>query len=352
MTLPLAAALSELEARLGAEGAAPGVRRVEVRAGELTLELGGALGPRWFRFHAGELRELDPRDDERLPVCTLRRDVVARSEVLAWRPGRRMVLRTPANGRAHIVKAYRAGRAERARANHERVLAASGPQLRPPRLVGFDPQACTLELELLDATRPGIREEDAHLWFGIGYALRRFQERAATRGLEVHDRGREHGVLSELAARTAGVTAMDAGWERAFGRLGETRPVRARRAVVLHRDLHDKQILVSAGQSAWIDFDLLCAGDPLLDAANLTAHLKLRVLQGVQGATESGATACARAFLEGLDRSSGERGRRELRCWQAGTFLRLALVYALRPRWGHLVPSLVDLANRCLDEAG
>ena len=34
-----------------------------------------------------------------------------------------------------------------------------------------------------------------------------------------------------------------------------------------------------------------------------------------------------------------------LRFYEASTFLRLALVYALRPRWNHLVPGLVDLGR-------
>ena len=50
---------------------------------------------------------------------------------------------------------------------------------------------------------------------------------------------------------------------------------------LVHRDLHDKQMVVVDGDDAGLlDLDTLAVGDPALDVANLLVHLELRMLQG------------------------------------------------------------------------
>lgn len=72
---------------------------------------------------------------------------------------------------------------------------------------------------------------------------------------------------------------------------------------VIHRDLHDGQLLLTSGPDGrfqadgvgLLDFDLVAAGDPALDLANLIEHLHLRERQGTLADAES----AARALLDG-----------------------------------------------------
>jgi aminoglycoside phosphotransferase (APT) family kinase protein len=48
----------------------------------------------------------------------------------------------------------------------------------------------------------------------------------------------------------------------------------------LHRDLHDKQLILDETGVGLIDFDLAALGDPSLDLANLVVHLQGREAQG------------------------------------------------------------------------
>ena len=50
-------------------------------------------------------------------------------------------------------------------------------------------------------------------------------------------------------------------------------------AGLLHADLHDKQIFVTADELHLIDLEGMSAGDPRLDRVNLLEHLRLRSLQ-------------------------------------------------------------------------
>ena len=72
-------------------------------------------------------------------------------------------------------------------------------------------------------------------------------------------------------------------------------------------------------------------------------------MQGFEGVDDRVAEACGAAFLDGLDRS-GDPFWGRLRFYQCTAYLRLALVYLLRPRWVEITPMLVTLAKKCLEE--
>ena len=98
--------------------------------------------------------------------------------------------------------------------------------------------------------------------------------------------------------------------------------------VVLHRDLHDKQLLVDErGDVGVLDLDLLAAGDPALDLANLLVHLELRARQGLL--TGVAARAAADAVVAGYAPDDAVRAALPLHARL--TRLRLAGVYAFRP---------------------
>ena len=117
-----------------------------------------------------------------------------------------------------------------------------------------------------------------------------------------------------------------------------------------HRDLYDKQFIQQVNHLAVLDFDLMSRADVTLDPANFLAHLTLRNLQDLPGATQRSIDAGGRKFLQGLERNEEPGFWERLRFYQATTFCRLALVYTVYPGWESLVPDLVTMGNRCLDD--
>jgi Ser/Thr protein kinase RdoA (MazF antagonist) len=113
---------------------------------------------------------------------------------------------------------------------------------------------------------------------------------------------------------------------------------RAFEPALIHRDFHQKQVLVADGRAVLIDFDTAASGDPAQDIGNYLAHLRLRELQGAAHRGEQAA-----AFLDGYAR---EKRLPELASREAhfrSTLLRLACMYALTTRWRRLCGSLLEL---------
>lgn len=107
---------------------------------------------------------------------------------------------------------------------------------------------------------------------------------------------------------------------------------------VLHRDLHDKQILLDeSGRIGLIDVDTLAVGERALDVANLLVHLDLRELQG--NLTPEVAASSRESFLSAVGAASMPSARIE--AYAAATRLRLAGVYAFRPRWRDVAAELL-----------
>ncbi|MGX5356828.1 hypothetical protein [Kocuria sp. KH4] len=124
-------------------------------------------------------------------------------------------------------------------------------------------------------------------------------------------------------------------------RLGEeltAAPAGRRGRAVLHRDLHDKQLLFDGARLGLLDFDTAALGEPELDLANLSVHLELRAAQGLLDAPLRAAGQEAVAVVAG--RLGAEPGR--LAVHADATRLRLACVYAFRPRWRALAQELLD----------
>lgn len=95
---------------------------------------------------------------------------------------------------------------------------------------------------------------------------------------------------------------------------------------VVHRDLHDKQMLVAGDEVVMLDVDTLALGEPAVDLANLLVHLELRVYQGV---ARSRADAVAAAFVNAYRPTPEVRSR--VAAYADATRSRLAGVYAFRP---------------------
>jgi hypothetical protein len=113
-------------------------------------------------------------------------------------------------------------------------------------------------------------------------------------------------------------------------------------AAPLHRDFYDKQVFIAGRQAGILDFDTLAHGEPALDIANALVHFELRALQG--RCPPSAAEEARAAILETYqpDRAT----LRRLRAYADAARLRLACVYAFRPRWAHLALALLERAGK------
>jgi len=162
----------------------------------------------------------------------------------------------------------------------------------------------------------------------LGLALRSFHSQVPSVACLVQDRGAEAAAARRwLEAASRHGILEDRSWRPLLDRvctgIAERPAVRA----VVHRDLHDKQVLLQPDEPVGlVDLDRVGYGDPALDLANLLVHLDLRALEGV--CTPERAALCAAALLEGYspdrqlsDRLMGYAGLRRLR---------LAGVYSFR----------------------
>ena len=138
------------------------------------------------------------------------------------------------------------------------------------------------------------------------------------------------GLPPHDAADERAVTERWEGWARGWG-VGRMAcpedlpaPPPPARPVLVHRDFHDGQVLLTESYAVGlIDFDLMGAGDPAVDVANFICHLELREQQGGDAAAPLVA-----AFLEGYQPSRAVR--QALPFYLASSARRLTAVYAFR----------------------
>ncbi len=128
-------------------------------------------------------------------------------------------------------------------------------------------------------------------------------------------------------------------WEQKTALAGNT-------VTLIHGDFYDKQVLYSPEGVTVLDCDTLSFGDPALDVGNFCAHLTLRALQHPED--QAHLRLARGAFEEGY--SAGRHESMEpRRFWEAATLLRLAALYALRPRWRRITPALLEESKQCLE---
>jgi streptomycin 6-kinase len=263
------------------------------------------------------------------------------AELVAHRPDRRAVVRVD---RERYLKVLRPGRT----GDVVRPLAQDPPEgIRLPRVLEVDDATGlvalsavpgqTLHDRLAGDTRAD--EELAARVTQVGSALRAWHHHGTRAPLVVHDGAAE--------------TASAYRWLEAAGQYGLLDPAQWRgrlavvasrlsgspaELVVLHRDLHDKQVLLEdSGPVGLLDLDLAACGDPALDLANLLVHVELRALQG--HCSDARARACAAALIEGYSPAPAVLAR--LAFYAAATRLRLAGLYCFRPAPAGMVDELV-----------
>ncbi|MEY3160664.1 MAG: hypothetical protein RIT25_655 [Planctomycetota bacterium] len=299
--------------------------------------------PRAFSLRHGRLRKLRATEDAKLPGAALLADeqalrailaphigAVQRTELVAWRPGRRAVVRIHGSGRICYLKLLDPG----SFGDAARVFAALGNRggslrLALPSMV--DAQHC---MHLVDAVQ--------------GVALRELVARGIAPWSRVVEAVRELGCIDAqgtgithdfATARDAAVRMLDKGivlepsLEALRAAVAAVPCGPAPRTGTVHGDLHDKQVFFGADAAMLIDLESMGRGDPRFDQANLAEHLRLRSLQ--QSGVDDGVGA---HVLDQLDFAAGP----DRNAFLAVVRARLCGVYALRPRWKTLVHRLRD----------
>lgn len=302
---------------------------------ELTDPDGRVRGARWDEgsgvgVHPGGV-------DRRLPE--LASELALGSRLVVHRAGRRAVLRRESDSGPLWVKVTRAGRAASAARSHRAIAGVVGDAaVAAPLLEAHDSLLVfghvpgrTLLTQGSDSSVP-----DAELrrsWLGLGRAIARLHATRPSEGLGLgeHDAAREHATVQDWTDPVSAwglLPELDSALVAAL--LAPLREGEPAASGLLHRDLHDKQVLPQRdGRPGLVDLDTAAWGEPALDVANVLAHLDLRVRQGLLG--PSRARTAREAFLAGCDPVSDTLVR--VPAYLAAARLRLACVYALRPRW-------------------
>ncbi|QDV08189.1 Phosphotransferase enzyme family protein [Planctomycetes bacterium Poly30] len=342
-------ALTLIQGELRSEDVEARVIRVEARKdGSQVWALDGEGGPLWFVYDNGRLQRANPWEDRKLPAAA----ECLRDGLLAWRPGRRAVA-TSRDGGA-VTKLFRPKRLEDAVLRHELALAGAGriPHWQIPGIQRVDREAARIDFERIQGTELPVLGRHAGEWRRIGAGLAEFQRALDVSGLPRHGRREELDGIAQLHRRYSVLFGdrlpdVDDAVHRLERWVAKAPP---RVSVAVHRDFHDGQFLVTESGVTVLDFDQLCAGEPEVDLGNLTAHFVLRQLQNRSTVQANDVRDCALAAMTGFEIDEDESAHAALRFYQAATFVRLAVLYSLRPRWRSLRGVLLQHASASLDE--
>ncbi|MBO9520117.1 MAG: aminoglycoside phosphotransferase family protein [Nocardioidaceae bacterium] len=254
--------------------------------------------------------------------------------LVSHRPERRAVVRTgpTRTGADRYVKVVRPGRIAE-------VVPPPGlhaTDLRIPQVIATDDDQGTVTMTAVRGRTlyqaladPRIGDRDmAVAGRLLGAALRSLHAGDAASPRPVHDRAAELAAARRTLAAASGHGLLDAGvWESLLAEAGAVLDAQPPALALLHRDLHDKQVILEPGRPVGlVDLDLVALGDPALDLANLAVHLDLRARQ--HHCSPARARHCLDGVLGGYGPDAGLLGR--LPGYARTTRLRLAGVYAFR----------------------
>ncbi|HET9872420.1 MAG TPA: phosphotransferase [Propionibacteriaceae bacterium] len=251
--------------------------------------------------------------------------------LVSHRPERRAVLRVRSGPETIYTKVVARNKA----AGLERVSRrAAGLGLRTPAVSDVDAARGIVTTSAL----PGVPLHEllggpraAAACEATGAALAALHRLPVPADLPLHTESAEMAVAAAWRSHADALNAPLAFADRSAG--GDLAQVCAtptgqvgRAAVLVHRDFHDKQVIVDEDNSVGIlDFDLMAMGEPALDLANLLVHLELRQRQGIVADSRH----LEEATLAGYRPSRQVLSR--LPRYRSLAWFRLAAVYAFRP---------------------
>ena len=367
------APLHRVAAAVAAEGLTL-VKAIPRSATQLGLELrrpdGGLLAGQWFAdpgealaVHAQTARAAPAAGVQLLPGGVLLQPggadrklpglsqmaATPGAALVAHRPEKRAVLRQRAPRATTYVKVVRPSRLAATAAAARLTV----PGVATPQVLAVDEELGTVTCTELPGRTLFDLLSDPTLtdgWiekvgYAVGRAVRRLHQTTVTTDLPSHDAAAELAVARRWAALAADHRLLGDRADAVHHLLAEaeeelrggTAP-----AVLLHRDLHDKQLLIDGLEVGMLDFDLAAFGDPALDLANLLTHLDLRARQG--RCSTDRAARCATAVQAGY--GPVPEDWRRLAGYQLATRARLTCVYAFRPAQAEVAAGLVPTPAR------
>jgi len=315
---------------------------------------GGTDGIAWYHLPDLDSRPeaIDPLDDRRLPQLNQSVRNWLRSgfscQLLAWRVGSRAVFRLETPSGISIAKIYRKDR------DLSRRWAALEPndRWRSPDITSWDPETRVLLTPFCDGA--SLNE----IWLGgrghiddgekVASVLAWLASTPLPEGFPRHRREDEIRILEERLAvfeRTLQTPPKRA--RMLLGRVVEAlQKSAASEEILVHRDFHDKQLIIDGDGGTLIDLDLAAAGPPALDPGNILAHLHLRSLKGARLPWHEIAVEISRRVR------AGKVPVEDLRAWTSATLMRLSLIYARRRREPGLIEALLDSTGEALEGTG
>lgn len=311
------------------------------RSAAIAAQTARTSGGQWARTLAGTGIMLQQGGaDRRLQMLkSLAEQPGAR--LVAHRAERRGVVRNPGGDYTKVV---RPGRAHALAGPLEHLTTQT---LRTPRVTSCDDRAGTLTTAELPGRTLHERLADQGLSDdqlardsrAVGVALRELHATAHPTARTSHDPDGEVAAARRWLEPAAAYGLLDPDrWQDDLDRAAALLAGSPSAAVTVHRDLHDKQILIDPGAPVgFLDLDLATAGEPAVDLANLLVHIELRKLQGL--CSNARATTCATALLEGYEPDPEDL--RRMPGYALTTRLRLAGLYAFRAAPPRLVDRLI-----------
>ncbi|CAN5642705.1 hypothetical protein BH18ACT3_BH18ACT3_27220 [soil metagenome] len=259
--------------------------------------------------------------------------------LLVHGPERRAVVRRPGRRYAKVLPSRKAARVLSA----DRAARATGA-IRMPELLSADVAAGILQWseapgrslyemlhdEAVPLTRLGAAAGAA------GSSLLAMHLASLPQGVGHHGPQEEAEVAAFWMRGAMAHSAPPAGVEAAFTAAAAELSAATSPVVLIHRDLHEKQVLVDGEQATLLDLDTLAGGEAALDVANFLVHLELRAALGLPAER---ALAVAGGFLDAYRPSSAVIAR--IPAHAAMTRIRLGCLYAFRPRQADLAAQLV-----------
>lgn len=266
------------------------------------------------------------------------------STLVAHRPEQRGVVRRAATGRpTTYTKVVRAKRLDRT----VRGARLAVPGVATPRLLSVDERGAAVTLselpgrtlfELLSDPQTSAQRLET-VGRAVGRTVAHLHHATPPTDQARHDAMDELAVTERWVAHADRYGLLEGlPMDRLLASARERLSGQPTASALLHRDLHDKQLLVDADRVGLLDFDLAAVGEPALDLANLLVHLELRAVQG-RCAPER-AARCAAALLDGYEPAAD--WQRRVAAYQLTTRIRLACVYAFRPAHATAGGALLD----------
>ena len=116
--------------------------------------------------------------------------------------------------------------------------------------------------------------------------------------------------------------------------------------VPIHRDFHDKQIIIAGDRSTLIDFDTVRLGDPAQDIGNFLAHIHLHAAHGL---IKPAQTSEWIAFIDGYQSMTCSPSMLNIDWHRRASLLRLAMIRSFSDDSAHLAGVLARSADMAGD---